>query len=181
MNHSIIKIVFSTMLAMVITVCGAAPIKPASGPMAAAAYGNISLPSGVISSVLLYKVGEGNKPPTEWPHKGHIFANGDFFFENVKPGTYFLKGFTAGKERFNFKYGGVDAADSISKAAVEIKPGSISYMGSYDVVGIDKRFKKGPDFEIVRSKTAVRILILKNIKEQSKSSGWDKQIERAMK
>jgi hypothetical protein len=181
MKHSIITIVFATILATIITVCSATPIKPASGPKAAAAYGNISLPEGYISNVMLYRVGEGDAPPIEWPHKSHIFTNGDFFFENVEPGRYFLKGFTAGREKFHFNYGGINEAESINEAAVGIKPGSITYMGSYDVIGIDKKFKKSADFEIMRSKTAAKMLILKHLKEQVKTGGWDKHFEKAMR
>jgi hypothetical protein len=181
MKQSIIKIAIAAILAMIIIGCGAEPIKPVSGPEAAVAFGNISLPEGKISNVVLYKVGEGDAPPTKSPHRSHVFANGDFLIENVVPGKYFLREFTAGREKFDFNYRGIDEAEFVKGAAVEIKPGSVTYMGSYDVTGIDQKFKKSADFEIEHSKTAVRILILKHLKEESEGTGWDKRFERAMK
>lgn len=181
MKHPIITITFAAILVSFITVCGAAPVKPASGPKAAAAYGNISLPYGYISDVVMYKVVEGDVPPIEWAHKSHVYPNGDFFFENVEPGKYFLRGFTAGREKFDFNYRGVNEAEFLNGASVEIKPGSITYMGSYDVAGIDKKFQKGADFEIAHSKTAARMLILRYLKEQAKIAGWNKHFEKAMK
>jgi hypothetical protein len=165
---------------LTITSCGAEPINPVSGPEAAAAYGNISLPEGNISNVLLYKVGEGDAPPIQSPHQCHTYTNGDYFIENLEPGKYFLMGFTAGKQKFNFNYQGLSEAEFIKDAAVEIKRGSITYFGSYDVKGIDQKFQKSAAFEITHSKTAAKILILKHLKEDAQGTGWDKRIDRAM-
>jgi hypothetical protein len=165
---------------LTIASCGAVPIDPVSGPEAAAAYGNISLPEGSISNVLLYKVSEGNAPPIKSPHQCHTYANGDYVIENLEPGKYFLMGFTAGKEKFSFNYRGINDADFIKDAAVEIKRGSVTYMGSYDVKGVDQKFQKSAAFEIMHSKTAVRILILKHLKEEAQGTGWDKRIDKAM-
>lgn len=177
MNQSIIKIVF---VMLTIASCGAEPISPVSGPDAAAAYGNISLPEGSISDVLLYKETEGGAPPVKSPHQCHTYANGDYIIENLEPGKYFLMGFKAGKEVFNVNYKGVNDAQFIKDTEVEVKPGSITYMGSYDVKGIDKKFQKSGAFEISHSHTAARMLILKHLKEDAQGTGWDRIINRAM-
>jgi hypothetical protein len=178
MKQSIIKIVF---IMLTITGCGAEPINPVSGPEVAMAYGNISLPEGNIANVLLYKVGEGDAPPSKSPHQSHIYANGDYFIENIEPGKYFLMGFTAAQEKFNLNYQGIDEAKFIKEAAVEIKHGSANYLGSYDVTGVDRNFLKNNSFAITHNKYAAKMLILKHLKAEVQGTGWDKLIDRAMK
>jgi hypothetical protein len=180
MERSIIKTTFAIMLFSIITGCATKPVKQDVSLDAAAAYGNITLPEGNITSVVLYKVGDVYDNISKIPPQGRVFANGDFFFENIDRGKYYLAGFTAGKEKFDFNYRGMEEYAFIKENAVEVKPGEVAYMGSYDVTGIDINFKKDATFEIAHSKTAVRILILKHLKEELQGSGWESHLDRAM-
>lgn len=182
MKQSIIKIFFAAILAAITTVCGADPINPPSSYVSSVAYGNISLPEGnTVSLVQLYKVGEGGAPPTEAPSMGHVYANGDYFVENIEPGKYLLMGFMVAQDKFNFNYRGLEEAAFIKESAVEVKPGSATYMGSFDVKGNDPDFMKSSTVEIMRSKSAIRMLILKHLRDESKGTGWDTRFEKAMK
>jgi hypothetical protein len=181
MKRSIIILSLGAVLATLFTVCSANQIEPVSGPDVAMAYGNISLSGGYITDVVLYKVGEGGAPPIDVPHQSHVYDNGDYFFENLEPGTYFLMSFAAGNERFNFNYRSTDQAKFINGDAVEVKRGSVTYLGSYDVKKVGQNSQNGDSFEIVRSQTAARILILKHLKEEARGTGWDRLMDRAMK
>jgi hypothetical protein len=86
-----------------------------------------------------------------------------------------------GQDKFSFNYRGIDEAAFIKETAVEVKSGSASYMGSYDVKGNDRDILKSSTVEIMRSKTAIRNLILKHLKDEAKGTGWDSRFERAMK
>ena len=181
MKHTAIRIFIATILVTIITGCGAPAIRPVSGPKAAAAYGNITLPAGNITSVMLYKVGVVYAPPFKSPPQSHTYTNGNFFFENLEPGKYLLMGFMAGQEAFYFNYTGIKEEKLISEVAVDIKPGSVIYLGSYEVTGIDRNFFKNDTFDIKRSKTPGKDTILKHLKEAAKGTGWDARFDKAMK
>lgn len=175
------KRLLAALLVALATGCGTAPVEPVSGPKAAAAYGNITLPNGNITNVMLYKVGEVYAPPFKSPPAAHSYTNGNFFFVNLEPGKYFLMGFMAGKEAFYFNYSGMKEEEFIKKVAIEIKPGSTTYLGSYEVTGIDRNFFRSSTFDIKRSNSPTRNTILKHLKEAAKGTGWDARFEKAMK
>ena len=176
------KVCFAIIVACLVGCFGAAPIKPVAGPEYAVAYGNISLPGNkVITNVILYKVGEVYAPPFKSPPTSHTYNNGNFFFENLKPGKYFLMGFMSGRDAFYFNYQGMKEEEFIKKAAVEIKPGSATYLGSYQVTGIERNTFKSDTFDIKRSRLPARKTILNQLTKVTKGTGWDKRFSKAMK
>lgn len=181
MRQTNIKMIFTAMLVVLIAGCGTAPIEPVSGPDASAAYGNITLPNGAITNVMFYKVGEIYAPPFKSPPTSHTYNNGNFFFVNLEPGKYFLMGFMAEQQAFYFNYGGIKEDEFMNKMAIEIKPGIVTYLGSYEVTGIDRHFFKTDTFDIKRSKTPTRENILNHLKEAAKGTGWEVRFEKAVK
>lgn len=166
---------------MLITGCsGVGPIQPAANSQTAAAYGNITLPQRYITRVMLYKVGEVYAPPFKSPPKGHTYTNGNFFFENLKPGKYFLVGFMSGQDAFYFNYRAIEKDKFISEVAVDIKPGSVTYLGSYKVTGIDHNFIKTDTFNIKHSDTPSKKAILNSLREKTAGTGWDQRIAKAI-
>ena len=171
-----------TMVMIIMTGCsGVGPIRPASNSQAAAAYGNITLPQGYITHVMLFKVGEIYAPPFKSPPKGHTYTNGNFFFENLEPGKYFLVGFMSGQDAFYFNYRGMKEEEFIKQVAVDIKPGSLAYLGSYQVTGIDRNFIKSDTFDIKRSNTPSKETVLNHLKEAAAGTGWDQRIAQAIR
>jgi len=169
------------LLAVVLVGCmGAAPIKPVSGPDASVAYGNISLPNKHITNVMLYKVGEVYAPPFKSPPKGHTYTNGNFFFENLQPGKYFLVGFMSGQEAFYFNYTGMEKEEFINKVAIEVQPGAVTYLGSYEVTGIERNFIQSDTFDIKASETPTKNNILDHLQKAAKGTGWDQRFASAM-
>lgn len=170
-------------ITLVLTGCfGAASIRPDLGPNYAVAYGNISLPDDkYITNVMLYKVGEVYAPPFKSPPAGHTYTNGNFFFENLEPGRYFLMGFMSGQEAFYFNYRGIDPEKFINSVAIDIKAGSATYLGSYQVTGIERNLLKSDTFAIKRSNSPDKATILAHLKEAATGTGWDKRFSQAMK
>ena len=176
---SIVSIIF---FVAILTACGAAPIKPVSGPQASAAFGNITLPDNkVVTRVILYKVGEIYAPPFKSPPQSHTYMNGNFFFENLSPGKYYLASFMSGNVAFYFNFRGIEKEEFLEKVAVDIKPGSVTYLGSYEVTGITDNWFASDTFDIKASKTPGTKEILKHLKEAAKGTGWDKRFASAMK
>ena len=179
--RQIIAILIMGAIAMLMAACsGTGQVRPATNSQAAAAFGNISLPHGYITHVMLYKVGVVYVTPFKSPPKGHTFTNGDFFFENLKPGKYFLVGFMSKQNAFYFNYRGIDKDKFIKEMAVDIKPGSITYLGSYKVTGINRNFIKSNTFDIKQSNTPSKSTVLKNLRVEIAGTGWDKRIARVI-
>src|SRR5262249_51333924 len=100
-------------------------------------FGSLDLPTGVrdqIQWVIVYKLGEVYAPPFKSPIKARVFPNGDFYMENVSPGTYFVHDAVAGFEAFYLYPPSMsEAKDVASKNAVEVAPGSLTYLGRYGI------------------------------------------------
>lgn len=181
MTRSTVSLFPIAVFAVFLAGCGAMAVRPVSSPEMAAVYGNITLPEGNITNVMLYKVGEVYAPPFKSPPKGHVYTNGNFFFENLEPGKYFLVGFMAGRNAFYFNYRGLEKEEFINEVAFDVKPGSVTYAGSYKVTGIDRNFFKSDTFDIKRSDKPSRKTILTHLVQAAAGTGWDERFEHAMK
>lgn len=181
MQQTIFKTFFTAILVTLITGCSTGAIKPVTGPEAAAAYGHITMPAGDITNVMLYKVGEVYKPLFNPPPRSHVYPNGDYFFENLEPGKYFLLGFMSGQEAFYFNHKGIDDPKFLKDFTIDVKPGSVTYLGSFEVTGIDRNFLRTDSFDIKRSKTPTKSTILKQLIGVTKGTGWDAVFEKALK
>ena len=102
-------------------------------------YGSLELPVEVrdqIQWLIVYKVGEVYAPPFKVPIKARVFPNGDFYMENVSPGSYFVHDVVAGFEAFYLYPPSIGEAKEVALAhAVEVAPGSLTYLGRYRVHG----------------------------------------------
>lgn len=181
MQRIIFNTIFTAILVMLITGCGTEAIRPVSGPEAAAAYGHITIPAGNITNVMLYKVGETYVLPLKPPPRSHAYPNGDYFFENLEPGKYYLLGFMLGQETFYFNHQGIKGTKPLKDLTIDINPGSAAYLGSFEVMGIDRNFIRSDSFEVKRSKTPTKSTILKHLIEVTKGTGWDARFEKALK
>jgi hypothetical protein len=181
MQQTIFKTFFTAILVTLVTGCSTGEIKPVTGPEAAAAYGHITMPVGDISNVMLYKVGESYTPLIKPSPSSHVYPNGDYFFENLEPGKYFLLGFMSGQEAFYFNHQGIDDAKFQKEFTFDIKPGSVNYLGSFEVMGIDRNYQRSVYFDIKRSKIPTKSTILKHLIGETKGTGWDAVFEKALK
>ena len=181
MNRIFCNFLLFLMMVAVLYGCASTPVQPVTSSDKAAAYGNITLPEGNITNVMLFKVGEVYAPPFKSPPKGHIYTNGNFLFENLEPGKYFLVGFMSGQNAFYFNYRGLEKEEFIKKVAIDVKPGSVTYMGSFKVTGIDRHLLKTDTFDIERSSSPGKNVILEHLKMAAAGTGWDKRFDKAMK
>jgi hypothetical protein len=101
-------------------------------------YGSLELPAEVrdqIQWMIIYKLGEVYAPPFKSPIKARVFPNGDFYIENVAPGSYFVHDVVAGFEAFYLYPPNVTGEGQAAVLAhtVEVAPGSLTYLGRYRV------------------------------------------------
>jgi hypothetical protein len=106
----------------------------ASGSML---YGSLDLPAEVrnqINWVMIYKLGEVYVTPFKNPIKARFFPNGNFYMENVEPGSYYVHHVVAGFEAFYFYPPDMsEAKDAVLDHTTEVAPGTITYLGNYRI------------------------------------------------
>jgi hypothetical protein len=87
-----------------------------------------------IQWVIIYQLGEVYVPPFKQPIKARVFPNGDFYMENVAPGSYLVHDVVAGFEAFYFYPPSMSEAKEVARAhAVEVPAGSLTSLGRYRV------------------------------------------------
>ena len=121
-------------------------------------YGSLDLPAVVrdqIQWVIVYKVGEVYAPPFKSPIKARVFPNGDFYMENVSPGSYFVHDAVAGFEAFYLYPPDIsEAKEAVLAHAVEVAPGSLAYLGHYGI----RDWKPGAQSKLSPQVGSVRFL-----------------------
>lgn len=167
--------------AIILAACvGAAPIRPAESPDRAMAFGNITIPGKVLNGVSLYKYGEVYAPPFKSPPRSHTYTNGNFFFENLAPGKYYLVSFMSGNNIYYFDYSGVEK-ENIEQSLIEIRPGAIVYLGSYRVTAETDHLLRQDTFDIEQVGEPTEKTILMHLEEATAQTGWDEKIVRRLK
>ena len=130
--RALLAVTTAVPLLAVACMSGPGAIQPPS-ESGALLYGSLDLPEQVrdqIQWVIVYKVGEVYAPPFKSPIKARVFPNGDFYMENVSPGTYFVHDAVASFEAFYlYPPDMTEAKEAALANAVEVKPGSLTYLG----------------------------------------------------
>ncbi len=149
--------VFAACAALAACASGPGPIKSPSAT-GAMLYGTVELPAEVrdeINWVMIYKLGEVYVPPFKTPIKARVFPNGDFYMENVEPGTYYVNHVAAGFEAFYFYPPDMDEAKAIVQAhTTDVSPGSLAYLGRYRI----HNWKRGVQSKMSPKVGSVRFL-----------------------
>ena len=117
-------------------------------------------------------------PPFKSPPKAHTYNNGNFFFENIRPGKYYLQGFMSGSLDFTFTF---RSKEELDRAAFLVRPGELHYVGSYEVTGMKNGFFSPGSFDIERVQRPDKEKIFREIMEAAAGTGWDKRIEKYLK
>jgi hypothetical protein len=127
----------------------------ASGAML---YGRLDLPADVrdqIQWIMIYRLGEVYVTPFKNPIKARFFPNGDFYIENVKPGTYYVHDVVAGFEAFYMYPPDMDEAKAIvQQFTTDVEPGTLVYLGHYRV----HNWKRGLQSKMSPQVGSVRLL-----------------------
>lgn len=142
-----------------ITACATGPGRiqspTSSGSML---YGSLELPKEVqdqIHWVIIYKLGEVYVTPFKNPIKARVFSTGNFYMENVEPGTYYVHHVAAGFEAFYLYPPDMsEAKEVILKHTTDVAPGTLAYMGHYRIYN----WKRGLNSKMSPQVGSVRFL-----------------------
>jgi hypothetical protein len=104
------------------------PIRDRTDPTQGMIVGHIRYPGHVIHGVRLYEEGTSYFAMEPRSPRAHVFPNGDFVFENVKPGAWRLLCFYSGGITYALMTH--DTKDD-PRHLYEVRPGEITYVGSY--------------------------------------------------
>ena len=158
--------------------CGGS-IRPPTSPESGMIFGNITIdddyvPTGVaLAEYGKVYVGPFNPNPTGW-----CYRNGTFFFEDLKPGKYWLWYITSGNTRYWARH---KTQEELDAAVVDLKPGEIHYLGTFKITD-----NSIPIFNIggATAQAAVKPTeeeILLHLVEALKDKGWAERLEARLK
>lgn len=175
----------SLLLLVGFSACGGASpnLEPVASPESGAVIGSIKVPGG-INNVSLLELGKVYAGPFAPPPRGHVYTNGMFVFENLKPGTYFIDAFLSGRNRYSLvtARNTAEAEKWVKKYGFEVKPGAIHYYGSLEVTS-----ETGPGF-FTAGKFALRRTgrpsekeILQELMQFTAGSGWEKKFQQRLR
>ena len=86
----------------------------------------------------------------------------------------------SGNNVYYFDYSGIEKED-IEKNLIDIKPGSVVYLGSYRVTGETDHLLRQDTFDIEQVRDPSEKTILKHLQEVTAQTGWDVKISRRLK
>ena len=115
--------------------------------------------------------------PFKRPPRVLVYGNGYFMAENLKPGKYFIAGFQSGDKMYKV----VNSARSSYQNVINIRPGSLNYIGSHRIVVHKRRLLGHGKFEVVRLRRPDERNLLRYFYELTDGTGWQKKIARRMK
>lgn len=107
-----------------------------------------------------------------------VYENGTFMAENLKPGKYVIAGFRAGKKNH---YNLVRSEQQAYQRVIEVKPGEIKFVGSYEIHVTKSRLIGKGTFEIEEILRPGERQVLRSLQVVTAGTGWQKMIERRLK
>ncbi len=149
------------------------PIQRPEAPDRAMIYGSIILEGAAVDSMVIYG------PEKVLPSKHHVrvYPNGTFFLENLKPGPYGIAGFGANGRTYSLLGG--DARWK-KQFLLTVKPGALTYVGSFAAGDEDYELFRGPTYKAVRRARPTSGEILRDILRYTAGTGWDERIRRSL-
>jgi hypothetical protein len=156
--------------------CGGHSIQEVESPDSACVYGNIVVDEDYVpNNVIMHEVGVVYAPPFASPPTATTFDNGDFFFDNVKPGRYYLARFMVGRDMYAFS---ATSEAELAPMIFEVKSGAAFYMGSFHATS-GKGSIFSPGFDFARSAHPDEATILRNLMPHLAGTGWAERVAKS--
>jgi len=162
---------FALGLLALLSGCGGGGIGHAQGPDSACVYGSIVVDENdVPNAVIMHELGVVYAPPFASPPTATTFTDGTFFFDNVKPGRYYLARFMVGQDMFAFA---ATTEKALEPMLFVVAPGEAHYMGSFHAkTGVGSIFS--PSFDFPRVDHPDAPAVLKSLSPHLAGTGWER-------
>jgi len=167
------------LLLLIAAGCGGGSIRPPSSPESGMIFGNIVIdedyvPTGVaLAEYGKVYVGPFNPNPSGWCAK-----NGNFFFEDLVPGKYWLWYITSGRTRYWARH---KTQEDLDAAIVDLKPGEIHFLGSYKITDNTIPIFNCGDVTVRAAMKPTEVEILQQLSDVLKDKGWKERIDARLK
>jgi len=160
-------------LALVLIGCGGHSIGRVKSAESACVYGNIVVDDNYVpTNVIMHELGVVYAPPFASPPAATTFNNGDFFFDNIKPGRYYLARFMVGRDMYAFV---ATSEKELAPMLFEVRPGASHYMGTFRVkTGVGSIFS--PKFDFQRAAHPDEAELLRTLMPHLAGTGWDARV-----
>ncbi len=153
--------------------CGGHSIQKVESPESACVYGNIVVDDGYVpNAVIMHELGVVYAPPFASPPTATTFDNGDFFFDNVKPGRYYLARFMVGNEMYAFS---ASTEEELAPMLFDVKPGESHFYGAFHAES-GKGSIFSPAFDFQRAAHPDEAQVLRALMPHLMGTGWDQRV-----
>ena len=181
MQTRFLAIVFGA-LAFVVSGCsvvsrGSAPPDDAKTVDSAFIYGYVEAEEDAIEQVDFVQFGKVYVPPFNKPPRVLVFDNGFFMAENIEPGKYVISGFRSDRNHYNMARTKRHAYQRI----IVIKPGSMKYIGSFNVRVTQKDKIESGKFKVTEIQRPGERDVLKHLYHVTEGTSWQDKISRRLK
>lgn len=168
------RLIWPLLLSLVLAAC-AAPGVPSRQDGTSLVFGHITVPQR-LAHVYLYEVGHAYIGTLNMP-RATVYRNGDFAIANLRPGDYYLAGFTDRSRTYWVNY----SKSSLKRGLIHVGKDQVLFAGAYQVTDVDsKRFGNG-SFDIRRVTRPTAGEILRRLRERAGDSGWRALIDARLK
>jgi|GEM_PF-3330069 len=138
-------------------------------------FGHITVPQR-LTHVYLYEVGHAYIGTLNMP-RATVYRNGDFAIANLRPGDYYLAGFTDRSRTYWVNY----SKSSLKRGLIHVGQDQVLFAGAFQVTDVDsKRFGNG-SFDIRRVTRPTGDEILRRLRVRAEDSGWRSLIDSRLK
>ncbi len=145
-------------------------------PEMAMMYGYVEADSP-IDAVDFHEFGVVYIPPFRVPPRVLVYKNGYFMAENLKPGKYYIAAIHSGDMTYKL----VDSVQSSYQNVINIRPGSLTFIGSHRIVVRGINAQNQVDFEVARTRRPDERTLLNYFYDLTEGTAWQKKIARRMK
>ena len=166
-------------IALSVAGCATKPTPPFEiiSPEKGMIYGNIKIPNHEVTEIELREFGKIYLPPFVEPPRVMIFRNGNFLAENLSPGSYYISRFVSKKLTYTLVKDGRSAYQSI----INVEPGSVKYVGSFEITNIKPGIFVQGDFNLRTVRKPTERRVLKHMFQVTEGTGWQTRIDRRIK
>jgi hypothetical protein len=144
------------------------PIRDRAGPDEGMIIGHLRFPGHEIQGIRIYEEGTSSYGMESRAQRAHVFPDGDFVFENLKPASYRILCFYSG----GITYAVMNYRTKDDPGyRHEVKPGAITYVGSL-VVG-----ETATDLTLSRVERPRPQEILERLLPRTAGTSWERTVQ----
>jgi len=130
-----------------------------------------------IDAVDFHEYGVTYIQPFKRPPRVLVFRDGYYMAENIKPGKYYISAFYSERKKYTL----VNSKQSAYQFVINVRPGSLQYVGAHRIDVFKRELLGKGEFEVVEVMRPGERQALQKMFLVTSGTGWQKKIARRMK